>query len=246
MEDTPVATLRPNGGSISIFYVHADHLNTPRRISRPSDNAILWRWDSDPFGTDGANEDPDADTNLFKYSLRFPGQYFDAETGLNYNYFRDYDPAIGRYVQSDPEGLADGPSTYAYVRSSPLHAVDPKGRWLVIPWIACAGGGCEALGVALGLGVFMSTPAGQDAAKEAADAITEACTDEDEEECSKATPWQLAQAWISDPHAFKSEWGAVPNSRFDICACKDGSVVIKAVGSCGSPGPGIYTDARWK
>jgi YD repeat-containing protein len=62
MGDTPVATLQPNGGGVSLYYVHTDHLDTPRRISRPSDNAVLWRWDSDPFGTSAANEDPDADT----------------------------------------------------------------------------------------------------------------------------------------------------------------------------------------
>src|SRR6185503_4587545 len=71
--DTPVATLRPNGGGVTVFYVHSDHLNTPRRISRPSDNAVVWRWDSDPFGATSANEDPDGDSNLFVYNLRFPG-----------------------------------------------------------------------------------------------------------------------------------------------------------------------------
>ncbi len=59
--------------------------------------------------------------------LRFPGQYYDAETGLNYNYYRDYDPATGRYVESDPDGLYGGLNTYAYVRSSPLGTTDPKG-----------------------------------------------------------------------------------------------------------------------
>ena len=53
--DIPVATLRPNGGSVAVYYVHTDHLNTPRRISRPSDNVIVWRWDSDPFGTTAAS-----------------------------------------------------------------------------------------------------------------------------------------------------------------------------------------------
>jgi RHS repeat-associated protein len=125
--DIPVATLRPNGGSISIFYIHTDHLSTPRRISRPSDNVIVWRWDSDPFGTDAANQDPDGDSTAFAYQLRFPGQYFDAETGLSYNYFRNYDPAIGRYVESDPIGLAAGPNTYAYVESRPLATIDPFG-----------------------------------------------------------------------------------------------------------------------
>ena len=127
LEDIPIATLRPNGGSVSIFYVHADHLNTPRRISRPSDNVIVWRWDSDPFGTDVANQDPDGDFNQFAYNLRFPGQYLDAETGLSYNYFRDYDPQIGRYVESDPIGLEAGVNTYAYSLDDPLRRVDPMG-----------------------------------------------------------------------------------------------------------------------
>jgi hypothetical protein len=54
------------------------------------------------------------------------------------------------------------------------------------------------------------------------------------------------QAGVTDPHEFKTDYGAVPNSRFEICACKDGSVVIKAVGTCGKPGPSIPTHVRWK
>jgi RHS repeat-associated protein len=125
--DTPVATLRPNGAGVNLFYVHTDHLNTPRRISRPSDNVVLWRWDSDPFGTTVANEDPDGDSNLFAYSLRLAGQYFDAETGLHYNYMRDYDPAVGRYVESDPIGLDGGLNTYLYAQAQPLLHFDPYG-----------------------------------------------------------------------------------------------------------------------
>jgi RHS repeat-associated protein len=56
-----------------------------------------------------------------------PGQYFDAETGLNYNSFRDYDPATGRYVESDPIGLRGGINTYGYVNNQPLVGVDPLG-----------------------------------------------------------------------------------------------------------------------
>jgi RHS repeat-associated protein len=126
-EDTPVATLRPNGAGVSLFYIHTDHLNTPRRITRPSDNAVLWRWDSDPFGTTAANEDADGDSQMFAFSLRFPGQYLDTETGLHYNYFRDYDPNIGRYVQSDPIGLDGGINTYAYVAGNPVSLTDPDG-----------------------------------------------------------------------------------------------------------------------
>lgn len=125
--DIPVAVLKPNGsGGVNLFYVHSDHLNTPRRITRPSDNAIVWRWDSDAFGTTAANENPSA-LGTFAYGLRFPGQYYDAETGLNYNYFRNYDPATGRYLQSDPIGLAAGVNTYLYVHAAPLNRIDPLG-----------------------------------------------------------------------------------------------------------------------
>ncbi len=126
LEDIPVATLRPNGGSVAIYYVHADHLNTPRKVSRPSDNALRWRWDSDPFGRGLPNQNPQS-LGTFKYNLRFPGQYFDTETGLSYNYFRDYDPVIGRYVQSDPLGLRGGINTYLYAEATPVSLADPSG-----------------------------------------------------------------------------------------------------------------------
>ncbi len=63
----------------------------------------------------------------FAYNLRFPGQYFDQETGKHYNYFRDYDPSIARYVESDPSGLKGGLNTYNYVEGRPLVSVDPYG-----------------------------------------------------------------------------------------------------------------------
>ncbi|MEB3943540.1 RHS repeat-associated core domain-containing protein, partial [Pseudomonas aeruginosa] len=60
-------------------------------------------------------------------NLRFPGQYYDAESGLHYNYFRDYDPETGRYVESDPIGLSGGVNTYGYVQGAPLNRIDPLG-----------------------------------------------------------------------------------------------------------------------
>jgi RHS repeat-associated protein len=110
-----------------VFYVHADHLGTPRVITRPSDNKVVWKWDStEAFGNNAPNENPSALGN-FKYNLRMPGQYFDQETGTFYNYFRDYDPALGRYIESDPIGLGGGVNTYSYVRASPLMYIDPYG-----------------------------------------------------------------------------------------------------------------------
>jgi RHS repeat-associated protein len=138
LEDTPVAVLRPNGsGGIAIYYVHSDHLSTPRRISRPGDNTVVWRWDSDAFGTSSASEDPDGDTTAFTFNLRFPGQYFDVESGRHYNYFRDYDPVTGGYLQSDPIGLNGGINTYGYVGSNPVSGIDPRGLFglnTVVSW----------------------------------------------------------------------------------------------------------------
>jgi len=107
--------------------VHTDHLNSPRRVSRASDNVVVWRWSSDPYGNGFADDDADGDGQRFTYNLRFPGQYYDAESGLNYNYLRNYDPAVGRYVESDPIGLRGGINTFAYALSNPAELVDPLG-----------------------------------------------------------------------------------------------------------------------
>lgn len=116
---------------LEVFNLHSDHLNSPRRLTRASSsNQLVWRWDSDPFGIGAANGDAAGDPYLGTYELdlRFPGQVFDVETGLHYNYFRDYDPSIGRYTQSDPIGLAGGLNTYAYADNRPSQLSDPTGE----------------------------------------------------------------------------------------------------------------------
>src|SRR6185312_260953 len=129
MGDIPVATLRPNGsGGVSVYYIHADHLNSPRAITRPSDNEIVWRWDRDPFGATQPQPNPGG-LGTFVYNLRLPGQYFDPETGLSYNYMRDFDAGTGRYVESDPVGLGAGVNTYVYAKGNPNSLVDPLGLW---------------------------------------------------------------------------------------------------------------------
>jgi len=80
------------------------------------------------FGDHAPVGDPDADGKGFGLNLRYPGQYFDAESGLHYNLMRDYDPSIGRYVESDRIGLSGGLSIFAYVNNRPLTLLDPTGE----------------------------------------------------------------------------------------------------------------------
>ncbi|SEK50576.1 RHS repeat-associated core domain-containing protein [Roseateles sp. YR242] len=129
--DIPVAVLDGAALAPQILYVYADHLGAPR-ILVDTTGAERWRWISEPFGSTAADPAPSGLAAL-EYNLRFPGQYFDKETGLNYNYFRDYDATTGRYVQSDPIGLSAGSfSTYTYVSSAPLAFIDPTGLKKII------------------------------------------------------------------------------------------------------------------
>jgi RHS repeat-associated protein len=141
MNDTPVATLRPSGAGIAIYYVHTDHLNTPRKVSVPSSNALAWRADLDPFEVFPAdnnlavrvNQNPSGLGN-FVYNLGFPGQYFDPETTIGYNLNRNYAASLGRYLESDPIGLAGGINTYAYAGGNPISNSDPLGLTYVTNW----------------------------------------------------------------------------------------------------------------
>ncbi|MBA3487731.1 MAG: RHS repeat-associated core domain-containing protein, partial [Lysobacter sp.] len=114
-------------------YIEADHLGTPRVVIDPQRDVAVWRWEltGEAFGDSAPNQDPDGDASEFVFNMRFPGQRYDAASGLNYNYFRDYEPGAGRYVESDPIGLDGGISTYGYVGGNSLMWADPSGlvRW---------------------------------------------------------------------------------------------------------------------
>jgi RHS repeat-associated protein len=143
--DLPVATMMSteqydqNGNPTELntvtYYVHADQLGSPRRLTRPGDNQLLWRWDSDPFGFKfgsgdytAAQSDPLGLGVYAVYNLRFPGQLRGPEVDTFYNWFRDYDPLSGRYSQSDPIGLQGGTySTYQYTSGNPISRFDRRG-----------------------------------------------------------------------------------------------------------------------
>jgi len=126
LQSAPIAvTVGTAQGAATPYFIHTDQLNTPRAITDSSGN-LVWEWDSDPFGKDAANEQP-AGQPAFMFNQRFPGQQFDRESNLHYNYFRDYDPARGRYIESDPIGLDGGINTYGYVKGDPLASSDFRG-----------------------------------------------------------------------------------------------------------------------
>lgn len=104
-----------------IYYYQNDHLGTPQQMLA-SNGAVVWQANYMAFG------EADILIHTVENNLRFPGQYFDGETKLHYNYFRDYDPAIGRYIQSDPIGLGGGINNYGYAAQNALIYIDPDGR----------------------------------------------------------------------------------------------------------------------
>jgi RHS repeat-associated protein len=116
IDGLPVAVL--DGGQV--FYIHTDHLGSPQKMTDERQQ-IVWDRVSKPFG------DTLAIAGTANLNLRFPGQYHDAETGLDYNLFRSYNSEIGGYTQSDPIGLGGGLNTFGYAGQNPVNSVDPLG-----------------------------------------------------------------------------------------------------------------------
>jgi RHS repeat-associated protein len=122
-----------------LYAIHTDHLGTPRRLTQ-ADGQAAWQWAYTPYGDEaptlGAKRFTNETTNPstgstgiapVRFNLRYPGQYFDEESGLHYNYFRSYDPRTGRYTQTDPIGLDGGWNRFSYVEGNPLSMTDPEG-----------------------------------------------------------------------------------------------------------------------
>ena len=106
----------------NIYFYHNDHLGTPKMLTDISGN-VVWSASYDAFGKASVDA-----ASTITNNLRFPGQYFDAETGWHYNYHRYYDSETGRYVTEDPIGLGGNDvNIYRYVLSNPINFIDPLG-----------------------------------------------------------------------------------------------------------------------
>lgn len=123
LENRPLAMARSTG---ELWYLHTDHLGSVRAAT-DRQRQIIWRWESDAFGNGRANDNPNGGRIRTEINLRFPGQYYDSESGLHYNYYRYYDPTLGRYTRVDPIGLKGGMNPYLYVNANPLQLADPLG-----------------------------------------------------------------------------------------------------------------------
>jgi RHS repeat-associated protein len=105
-----------------IHYLHTDQLGTPVAMTSGGLGQLEWSAVLRPFG------EVESITGTESLALRLPGQVFDPETGFHQNWHRDYDPRLGRYLQSDPIGLEGGLNNYAYVGGDPIMRADPSGQ----------------------------------------------------------------------------------------------------------------------
>jgi RHS repeat-associated protein len=108
------------------YWAHADRLEQPRLLTS-STGQVVWKATAAAYGSSVVQPDPDGNGTAIILNTRLPGQYWDSESGLHYNYFRDYDPQLGRYVQADPIGQNGDFNVYVYAALNPVNYIDPLG-----------------------------------------------------------------------------------------------------------------------
>ncbi len=136
-----------SNGQDTVAYYHHDHLQTPIQATDKQGN-LVWSATYEPFGkatitTPAATVDNPKITS----NLRLPGQYFDDETGLQYNFKRYYDPSSARYITQDPVGLEYGLNSYVYANHNPLYLIDPFGLFGIrdaLGFVPVVGSGLDA------------------------------------------------------------------------------------------------------
>ncbi|WP_157265855.1 RHS repeat-associated core domain-containing protein [Thiobacillus thioparus] len=165
LDGRPLARIDNNA---QIYYYHVDHLGTPWAMTDQSGTTV-WKANYEPFGK--ATVTVSTVTN----NLRLPGQYYDRETGLHYNYARDYDPTTGRYIEADPIGLDGGMNLYGYANQNPLLFTDPTGTIAIADDVIIGG--------VIIAGAAISSPAGQKAISDTITAVKKFC--ERSDDCEK-------------------------------------------------------------
>jgi RHS repeat-associated protein len=208
------------------YAIQSDHLNTPRRLIQ-SDGQVAWQWAYSAFGdekpTVAKNRFANLDLNqsfgtstvaTVTFNLRYPGQYFDQESNLHYNYHRSYSATLGGYIQTDPIGLQGGWNGFAYSNQNPLSFTDPLGLQVAI---GGSGAGGVAGGAIGGSSIGGGTKGGYDprtdtynpakrgAGERIIDAIIDFCTPDD----TPCSPPEGTKCW--DIHTDHSHAGLQPH-----------------------------------
>ena len=262
--DEPLAMLRAGATS----YYHADGLGSVTSLSNAA-GSIANTYTYDSFGKLTASTG--SLTNTFRYTAR----EFDAESNLYFLRARYYDQSTGRFLSEDPIGFEGGFNLYEYGEDNPTDLSDPFGWQSTIPpgcsppFLTPCGppmygppldttppkppappvpGWWPGSGPGSGSGPKPRPAPSPSPQRGPIPAPGGNECDDKGPECTKASPFQLRNAGISDEHSFKQDYFGkkAPVSRYDICACKDGSIVIKLRGQCGKPGPTVDTGRTWK
>jgi RHS repeat-associated protein len=118
---------------LEFYWIYTDPIGFPVAMTNtpatPSQAKVIWRASYEPFGLATEELDPDGDGKQVRMPMRFPGQWWDFATNLHDNYFRTFDPTVGRYLEADPIGQLGGINVYEYADSNPTNAVDPYGLY---------------------------------------------------------------------------------------------------------------------
>ncbi|ECI0413638.1 hypothetical protein AH332_09915 [Salmonella enterica subsp. salamae] len=206
--------------------IHLYHRGLPLALIS-QDGDISWHAEYDEWGNVLREDNP----SQLEQLIRLPGQQYDEESGLHYNRHRYYSPGPGRYITQDPAGLEGGWNPYTYPLN-PVTEIDPLGLWaFVIPLVEWTiSKAILYFGSAAAGGAVLATSGDSEQSKANTESLTNCPTIPPEDPCDKKLDrGLLKKADIFDAHQVKKDWmgDGARISRFDLCGCKDGRIVIK-------------------